>query len=255
MILSASRRTDIPAFYSDWFYRRVKEGRVCVRNPLNPHQVSEIPITPEVVDCIVFWTKDPAPMLDRLEELGDYMYYSQYTLNAYDRRIEPRVPDMDQRLETFRRLAERLGKERVIWRYDPILLTGDLDPDYHARAFRRIAEELKGCTEKAVISFVDVYPARNKKALEALGTLLPGEDTLRELAGRLAEGQLLPNDTRLSGIRSRGGERQRHPPEHQPAGSPARPRQGGHHHEQLRQLPLSGGPGRGYRPVHQRQGQ
>ena len=187
MILSVSRRTDIPAFYSDWFYRRVKEGFACVRNPLNPHQVSRIPITPEVVDCIVFWTKDPAPMLDRLEELEDYMYYFQYTLNDYGKGIEPRVPETEKRLDTFRRLSDRLGKERVIWRYDPILLTKDLDPDFHRETFRRLAEALKGYTEKAVISFVDLYPRKNKKALEAIGMLQPGEDTLRELAAGLAE--------------------------------------------------------------------
>ena len=186
MILSASRRTDIPAFYADWFFRRVKAGFVCVRNPLNPRQVSRISLAPEVVDCIVFWTKNPAPMLDRLEELRDYMYYFQYTLNDCDRTIEPRVPDTETRLRTFRALADRLGKERVIWRYDPILLTETLDPDFHVRTFRRLAEALAGQTEKAVISFVDVYPARNRKALEALGMLRPTEETLRELAGRLA---------------------------------------------------------------------
>ena len=187
MILSASRRTDIPAFYADWFLRRVKEGFVCVRNPLNRRQVSRISLAPEVVDCIVFWSKNPAPMLDRLEELRDYMYYFQYTLNGYDRTVEPRVPEEEARLRVFRTLSERLGRERVIWRYDPILLTETLDPDFHARTFRRLAEALAGYTEKAVVSFVDLYPARNRKALEAVGLLRPTEETLRELAGRLAE--------------------------------------------------------------------
>ena len=187
MILSASRRTDIPAFYAEWFFRRLREGSVCVRNPMNRHQVSRLSLSPEVVDCIVFWTKNPAPMLDRLEELRDYMYYFQYTLNDYDRAIEPHVPDTESRINTFRDLSRRLGKERVIWRYDPILLTETLDPDFHVRTFRRLAEALEGYTEKAVISFVDIYPARNKKALEELGLLRPSEETLRRLAGRLAE--------------------------------------------------------------------
>ena len=83
MILSVSRRTDIPCFYSEWFYNRIKEGYVCVRNPMNPHQVSKIELSPEVVDCIVFWTKNPEPMMDRLEELSEYNYYFQFTLTLY----------------------------------------------------------------------------------------------------------------------------------------------------------------------------
>lgn len=187
MILSASRRTDIPAFYADWFLRRVREGFVCVRNPMNPHQVSRISIRPEVTDCIVFWTKDPAPMLDRLDELRSYMYYFQFTLNDYPGAVEPRVPDVGKRLETFRALSRLLGRERVVWRYDPILLTRELDEEYHVRAFRRLAGELRDYTEKAVVSFVDVYPSRNRQALEALGMLQPPEEALRRLAARLAE--------------------------------------------------------------------
>ena len=119
MILSVSRRTDIPAFYSDWFYNRVREGFVYVRNPMNAHQVSKVPIDPSVVDCIVFWTKNAKPMLDRLDELEKFDYYFQFTLNNYSKDIEPRVPDVEERLETFARLSEKIGKERVIWRYDP----------------------------------------------------------------------------------------------------------------------------------------
>ena len=84
MILSVSRRTDIPAFYSDWFFNRIKEGFVYVRNPMNIHQVSKIRIEPEVVDCIVFWTKNPSKMLDRLSELDSYHYYFQFTVNPYN---------------------------------------------------------------------------------------------------------------------------------------------------------------------------
>ena len=83
MILSVSRRTDIPAFYSDWFYNRIREGYACVRNPMNRHQVSKIRLSPDVIDCIVFWSKNPAPMLPRLGELADYMYYFQFTVTPY----------------------------------------------------------------------------------------------------------------------------------------------------------------------------
>lgn len=88
MIISASRRTDIPAYYADWFFNRIREKFVYVRNPMNPHQISEVPLSPEVVDGIVFWTKNPLPMLGRLDELRDYPYYFQFTLTPYSTDIE-----------------------------------------------------------------------------------------------------------------------------------------------------------------------
>ncbi len=88
MILSVSRRTDIPAFYSDWFFNRIKEGFLYVRNPMNIHQISRISLSPSVIDCIVFWSKNPKPMLGRLDELKDYMYYFQFTINPYDIKIK-----------------------------------------------------------------------------------------------------------------------------------------------------------------------
>ena len=123
MILSASRRTDIPAFYSEWFYNRIKEGFVLVRNPMNAHQVSRIRITPELVDCIVFWTKNAMPMFDRLDELKDYMFYFQYTINPYDKTIEQRVSEKTPIINSFKKISDKIGNDRVIWRYDPILIT------------------------------------------------------------------------------------------------------------------------------------
>lgn len=92
MILSVSRRTDIPNYYSEWFFNRIKEGYLYVRNPMNFHQISKISLSPELVDCIVFWTKNPKPMLNRLIELKDYHYYFQFTLTGYGKNIEPNVP-------------------------------------------------------------------------------------------------------------------------------------------------------------------
>lgn len=85
MIISASRRTDIPAFYSEWFFNRIKEKYVLVPNPYNPNMVSRVSLDPAVIDCIVFWTKNPAPMIDKLDGLGDYKYYFQYTINPYEK--------------------------------------------------------------------------------------------------------------------------------------------------------------------------
>lgn len=157
MILSVSRRTDIPAFYSDWFFNRLKEGFVYVRNPMNIHQVSKITLSPDVIDCIVFWSKNPKPMLPRLYELKDYMYYFQYTINPYDKGIEGGVPKKEGVINTFKELSDKIGPKRVIWRYDPILLTEKMDMEYHIRYFTEIAKRLQGYTETCVISFVDLY--------------------------------------------------------------------------------------------------
>lgn len=157
MILSVSRRTDIPAFYSDWFFNRIKEGFVCVRNPMNIHQVSRIKLSPDVIDCIVFWSKNPHPMLSRLDEISDYMYYFQFTINPYDISIEKQVPLKRTIIDTFKELSFRLGPERVIWRYDPIILTNSISIEYHIQYFEKLAKRLYGYTNTCVISFLDLY--------------------------------------------------------------------------------------------------
>lgn len=185
MILSVSRRTDIPSYYSEWFLNRIKEGYLYVRNPMNPHQVSKIIISPEVVDCIVFWTKNPEPMLGRLEELKDYNYYFQFTLTGYGQDIERNIPHKKERmLPVFQELSRKIGKERVIWRYDPILFSEKYSVEYHIKAFTQMAEALKGYTDKCVISFVDVY-AKNKKVMRALRIQEKSEAELKEFARSL----------------------------------------------------------------------
>lgn len=127
MILSVSRRTDIPWFYSQWLFERVREGYVLVRNPFNARQVSRVPIRPDVVDCMVFWTKNPIPMMDGLEILDPYAYYFQFTLTGYGRDVEPQLPDKRKvLLPAFRNLAARLGPERMVWRYAPFSSAADI---------------------------------------------------------------------------------------------------------------------------------
>jgi len=157
MILSVSRRTDIPAFYSEWFFNRIHAGFVDVRNPMNIHQVSRVNIRPEVVDCIVFWTKDATKIFPRLNELSGYNYYFQYTINPYNNTIERDVPQKYGLIENFKVLSRLIGPERVIWRYDPILLTPEIDLQYHIRYFEELAKRLSGYTRRCVISFVDLY--------------------------------------------------------------------------------------------------
>lgn len=157
MIISASRRTDIPAFYSSWFFNRIKEQYVLVPNPYNPKMISKISLKPDVVDCIVFWTKNPVPMLDKLDQLRDYHYYFQFTLNPYGRDIENNLPSVKERIGIFKRLSDKIGKEKVIWRYDPILTNKKYDVAFHREAFAEIAEGLKDHTEKCMLGFIDHY--------------------------------------------------------------------------------------------------
>lgn len=168
MILSVSRRTDIPSYFSEWFFRRLEEGFLYTRNPMNPSQISKINICPEVVDCIVFWTKNPEPMMGMLDKLRDYKFYFQFTLTGYGRDIECNIPHKKEKMiPVFQRLSEEIDAERVIWRYDPILFNGTYTEEYHLKAFEQIAESLKGYTKKCVISFIDEY-AKNRKALARL---------------------------------------------------------------------------------------
>lgn len=187
MILSVSRRTDIPNYYSEWFFNRIKAGFVYVRNPMNIHQISKINLSPDIVDCIVFWTKNPEKMIDRLEELSAYQYYFQFTLTGYGKDMESNVPHKKNKMiPIFRKLSEKIGSEKVIWRYDPIIFTKTYTMDYHIKAFEQIADSLKGYTNKCVISFVDIY-TKNKKNMEELGSIKLCECDLMEFSKKLCE--------------------------------------------------------------------
>lgn len=187
MIISASRRTDIPSYYSDWFFHRLEAGSVCTRNPMNHHQVSRISLSPDVVDGIVFWTKNPTPMLDRLHLLEDYPYYFQFTLNAYGKDMEAGIPSKnDVVVPAFQKLSQMIGPERIIWRYDPIILTPKYTIEYHVHYFEELAKRLSGHTNKCVISFVDLYrhlgTVSREMAFSPLGTA-----EMYALAGRFSD--------------------------------------------------------------------
>ena len=188
MIISASRRTDIPTFYSDWFFNRIKEGFVLVRNPMNFRQISRIKLTPDVVDGIVLWTKNPTPMIERLDELKNYMYYFQFTITSYGKDIEPNIPQKNTDvLATFKQTSEIVGTDRIIWRYDPILLNEKYNVDYHIRAFRKIAGELCNHTKKVTISFIDTDYKGLKSNIDALNLTAFSLETQKELASTLAD--------------------------------------------------------------------
>lgn len=158
MIISASRRTDIPSYYSEWMINRLKEKYVLVRNPMNIHQVSKIDLSPSVVDAIVFWTKNPTLMLPYLDQIKDYTYYFQFTLTAYGPDVEKNLPSKNKIIiPTFQRLSREIGKERIIWRYDPIFFNEQYSMEYHCKYFEVLASKLSDYTEKCTVSFMDMY--------------------------------------------------------------------------------------------------
>lgn len=169
MIISASRRTDIPAFYAQWFINRIRAGHCTVPNPFNRKQVSHVSLRPEDVDIIVFWTRNPQSMIPYLKELDQhgYRYYFQYTVINNPRLIDAKVPSLSSSLEVFKKLSDLIGPERVIWRYDPVIISNITDIEFHTNTYKNIAETLKNYTQRSVISILDIYP-KLKKRLNAL---------------------------------------------------------------------------------------
>ena len=156
VIISASRSTDIPAFYAKWFFNRLEAGYCVWYNPFNQR-----PMHISFKNCkfIVFWTKNPEPILPYLKELDKrgIKYYFQFTLNDYENeKFEPCLPKLEKRIETFKELSQKIGKERVIWRFDPLILTPNLTTRDLLKRIWNIGNKIFGCTEKLVFSFVDV---------------------------------------------------------------------------------------------------
>jgi len=156
IIISASRSTDIPAFYSDWFFNRLKEGYVKWKNPFNgiPLYVSF-----QNTRLIVFWSKNHKPIIKYLDYLNEknINYYFQFTLNNYDtEKLEPNVPNVQERIETFIELSEKIGKEKVIWRFDPLILTDKIGINELLLKVENIGNQLKKHTDKLVFSFADI---------------------------------------------------------------------------------------------------
>ena len=167
MIINTGQRTDIPAFYSEWFANRLKKGFVCVRNPYNLNRVSRYRLDPSVVDVIGFCTKNPAPMFPYMGLLKNYGQWWFVTITPYGRDIEPNVPDKHKLLEDFQKVSKTVGIKSVGWRYDPIFISEKYTSDYHLHAFEQIASTLDGYTKTVVISFIDLYPKVRKNFPEA----------------------------------------------------------------------------------------
>lgn len=157
MILNTGCRTDIPAYYSEWFYNRIMEGYVFARNPYYPNQVMKYRLDPEVIDCLAFCTKNPEPMLSRINEIRQFKQFWQVTITPYGKEIEPDVPNKEEVMKAFKVLSDLVGVRALSWRYDPIFITDRYSLAYHIDIFNEMAENLAGYVDNCVISFIDLY--------------------------------------------------------------------------------------------------
>lgn len=189
-LISASRRTDIPAFYGQWFENRLRAGHCLVANPFRPDQVRRVSLAPEDVDGFVFWTRRPGPFLDRLEILRDYPFYFQVTLNAMDPLLEPHLPPEEECCGQLAELALRIGPERVVWRFDPLMVTGITPAVEILARFRRLCGRLAPHARRVVVSRAQLYAKVRRRLgkLDGLGLVdLWEEPALAEdLLGGLA---------------------------------------------------------------------
>lgn len=158
MIINTGSRTDTVQYYSDWLLKKFKEGFVYSRNPLFPNIVTRYELNPNILDCVVFCSKNYEPILDRLTEITDkFNTYFHYTITAYGRDIEPNVPTIDESIETLIKLSKIVGKQRIAWRYDPILLTKKYTKQVHYNTFDYMSKRLSPHIDRCIFSFVDMY--------------------------------------------------------------------------------------------------
>ena len=157
MIISASRRTDIPSLHTKWFLNRLKEEYVITQNPISKNNFYKIPLNKNIVDIIVFWSKNPN--IDFLKEVKDlgYEFYLHFTITPYDKNIERNIPNKNLLIKNFQTISKLFGKEKIIWRYDPIILNDDFDTNYHINNFKNFADSLNGYTDECIFSFVQIY--------------------------------------------------------------------------------------------------
>jgi DNA repair photolyase len=159
MIISASRRTDIPAFFAPEIYEALKKGRLTVANPFNPKQIRTVNLQPEAVDAIVFWTRYPKPLfkyLPQIDSLGHRCLFL-FTITGYPESLEPSLPPVEKITDCFKKLSEKIGSSKVIWRYDPIVVSNVTDQNYHVDNFDRLAKILSGYSHKVIVSYLDIY--------------------------------------------------------------------------------------------------
>ena len=188
MIINTGARTDSVQYFSNWLINRFKEGFVYVRNPFFPHKVIRYELTPEKVDLVLFCSKNYAPILSSLHEItDDYRTYFFYTITAYGKEIEPGVPSIDESIQTLIQLSKQVGKERVSWRYDPVLLTQQYTIEKHAQIFEYIAQQVAPYIDRCIFSFVEMYKKLEANMPEIIPMTEEDKIKIAEVLGKIAQ--------------------------------------------------------------------
>ena len=188
MIINTGGRTDTVQYYTKWLLKRFEEGYVLARNPLFPNKVSRYELTPDKVDCVVFCSKNYKPILDDVKRISDkFNTYFHYTITAYGKDVEPGVPGIDESMETLMRLSEIVGKERVSWRYDPVLLTNKYTIDVHKKTFAYMAGKLAPYIDRCIFSFVEMYQKLQYNMPEIIPFCTADMQTLAKILGDIAK--------------------------------------------------------------------
>lgn len=188
MIINTGGRTDTVQYYTDWLLNRFSEGYVLTRNPLFPNKVNRYELNPDKVDCVVFCSKNYKPILPRLHEITDRFYtYLHYTITAYGKDIEPGVPSVEESIQTLIELSKLVGKQRVAWRYDPVLLTKKYTVSRHIETFDKMANMLAPYIDRCIFSFVEMYKKVEINMPELIPLSAQDMDELAQGLGSIAE--------------------------------------------------------------------
>ncbi len=185
VIVSASRRTDIPAFQGRALSGYISRGFADTVNPYNSRQVRRVSLLPEDVDALVLWTKNGIPFVPYVDSLAPYAWYLQYTINGYGDAVEPNIPRWEAAADNFCEFSDRFGRERMVWRYDPVCISSEFTVSYHCKRFSVLARRIASSAALCVLSFLDMY-RRNAKGCAVAGIRPPDEGEVRELAGAFA---------------------------------------------------------------------
>lgn len=188
MIINTGGRTDTVQYYAEWLLRRFSEGYVLSRNPLFPNKVTCYELTPDKVDCVVFCSKNYKPILGRLHEITDrFNTYFYYTITAYDKDIEPGVPPIEESMRTLVELSKKVGRQRIAWRYDPVLLTEKYTISRHMETFEQMAKILSPYIDRCIFSFVEMYKKLEANMPELIPLTEQDMDNLAQGLGAIAQ--------------------------------------------------------------------
>ncbi|KXU52275.1 hypothetical protein HMPREF3037_00231 [Candidatus Stoquefichus sp. KLE1796] len=187
MIINTGGRTDTVQYYTKWLLKRFEEGYVLSRNPLFPNKVTRYELTPDKVDCVQFCSKNYKPILNDLPKIIKRFHtYFHYTITAYGNDIEPGVPTIEQSIETLKELSLIVGKHRLAWRYDPVLLTEKYTISYHLQCFERMTKEIAPYVDRCIFSFVEMYKKLERNMPELIPLTIQDEDILAKGLGEIA---------------------------------------------------------------------